>query len=72
MAELRIKIDMSNDAFTDVEGGDHDPHIAGHEVARMLRHLAEGFEKDGIHTGFRKRLTDRNGGNRCGEVEVVR
>lgn len=71
MAALRISIDMANDAFVTEEGGDHDPHVAGHEVARLLRRMAEGFEKDGIHSGYRKRLLDINGGT-IGAVEVTR
>jgi len=55
---ISISIKTGNDAFQD--------GMSGHEVARILRQLADAFERDGMPRGP---LYDANG-NRCGEIRV--
>ena len=55
--KLELSINLGNDAFSE------DP---GSEVARLLRDLANAFERDGLHD---RRILDING-NLVGKVET--
>ena len=60
MKRVRIDIETINAAFDD--------DAAGHEVARILRAVADGFEESGRYR-FSK-VYDLNG-NACGTVKIT-
>ena len=56
---ITIKIWTGNDAFEESPTG---------EIARLLREIADRFERDGIPPHY---IFDINGNN-CGEISVLR
>lgn len=59
--KFRVEIDLGNAAFDDV---------AGNEIARILRQLAEEMQDVSAHPFFTY-VRDFNG-NRCGRVEIIK
>ena len=60
MSELRLSMELVNDAFAD---------DAANEVARILRVLAQRIEQEGLHNEP-MRLRDING-NTVGQAELI-